>query len=194
MHHVIWEKSSSVFAIFYKTPTKHHCASDFSIFMWYLHTAAWNICQTCFVVHICMPILSWMHYPCSVHLEHFCKCWMLTQLVIANTKAMHIVFSLHQFTHPPSLSPPPTLGRLQFAKLCQLWSVGEFIALPCHAIASLWVNRRRQCSWACRPMMAPYWPTHWTGHRWGQDEALLRISCQARRARVMEWHCRSSSL
>ena len=140
MHHVLWGKCSSFFAIFYQTPTKYHCARDFSIFSWYLHTAAWNIYQTRFAVHICVPILS------SVHLEHFWECWMLTQLVIANTKALHIVFSFHQFTHPPSLSPPPTLGWLQFAKLCQWWAVGEFIALPCHAIASLWANQRRQCA------------------------------------------------
>ena len=75
-------------------------------------------------------------------------CWMLTQLVITNTKALHIVFSLHQFTHPPSLSPPPTLVgcNLQSCAAAQLWAVDEFIALPCHAIASPWANRRRQCA------------------------------------------------
>ena len=120
-------------AIFYKTPTKHHCASDFSVFTWYLHTAASTIYRnalsfTYLQANLVVNALPLFSTPRPIFAS-VNVCWMLTQLVIANTKALHIVLSLHQLTHPPSLSPPPTLGCLQLAKLWAVWRVHR-LSLP----------------------------------------------------------------
>ena len=103
--------------------------------------------ETLFLLHICKQILLWMHYPCSVHLDQFLQvstfagCWRNLWSRTRKRCTLSLVFINWLILQVWVLRRHLVACNWQSCELC-----GEFIAFPCHSIASPWANRWWQCA------------------------------------------------